>query len=406
MTKVYKQLSELGNIVTGKTPSTANSELWDGDIPFITPTDIKGYDTYYQESTERTVSKYGASKQKKTILPPNTVCVTCIGSTIGKPCITKKESISNQQINSIIPNKDNDFRYVYYIIREGLPYFQLIGGGSGSGTPIISKNKFAKIKFPIETNLQVQRKIASILSSYDSLIENNTKRIRLLEQTAENLYKEWFVRFRFPGHENTEFVYVLPNGWKMEKVGMLCNTIGGGTPSTKKPEYWGGDIKWVTPSDITSKSSLPLLNIEGRITEEGLNKSSAKLLPPYSILMTSRASIGFFGLAPEQVCTNQGFISIIPNKEFMRMYILYSLKTRKEEIIANANGATFLEISKGRFREMKMVVPMSDLLERFELECSRIFNLVLTLERQSALLIRQRDLLLPRLMSGKLEVKS
>ncbi|MDE6808231.1 MAG: restriction endonuclease subunit S, partial [Prevotella sp.] len=261
-----------------------------------------------------------------------------------------------------------------------------------------------KIKYP--KSKAIQEKIGKTLFSYDSLIENNTKRIRLLERMAENLYKEWFVRFRFPGYENTEFVNGLPKGWKIERIGALCETIGGGTPSTEKAEYWNGNIKWVTPSDITSKSSLPLLNIEGRITEEGLKKSSAKMLPPHSILMTSRASIGFFGIAPEPVCTNQGFISIVPNEESMRMYMLYSLKMRREEIIANANGATFLEISKGRFRNMKMIVPTNDLLEKFELKCQYIFNLVLTLERQSALLTHQRDLLLPRLMSGKLEVKA
>ncbi|MDE6689210.1 MAG: restriction endonuclease subunit S, partial [Prevotella sp.] len=293
---------------------------------------------------------------------------------------------------------DNDF--VYYLFKQ--QYIRELSansmtGASGRQRADLKFIKRIKISLPI---LPIQCKIASILSAYDSLIENNTKRIRLLEQMAENLYKEWFVRFRFPGYENTEFVNGLPKGWKIERIGALCETIGGGTPSTEKAEYWNGNIKWVTPSDITSKSSLPLLNIEGRITEEGLKKSSAKMLPPHSILMTSRASIGFFGIAPEPVCTNQGFISIVPNEESMRMYMLYSLKMRREEIIANANGATFLEISKGRFRNMKMIVPTNDLLEKFELKCQYIFNLVLTLERQSALLTHQRDLLLPRLMSG------
>ena len=259
-----------------------------------------------------------------------------------------------------------------------------------------------KIKFP--KNKYAQIKIGTILKTYDTLIENNTKRIRLLEQMAENLYKEWFVRFRFPGHENVEMENGLPKGWKVERIGNVCETIGGGTPSTSNENYWGGDIKWVTPSDITSKSSLPLLNIAGRITEEGLKRSSAKLLPPYTILMTSRASIGFFGICPESVCTNQGFISIIPNEENTRMFLLYSLKTRKEEIIANANGSTFLEISKGRFRKMKTLVPSEDILIKFEKKEQLFFNEILKLELQNQLLTRQRDLLLPRLMSGKLEV--
>lgn len=293
---------------------------------------------------------------------------------------------------------DVDYLF-YYLNVQGLRYLDT---GAAQSQITISNLKHHKVFIP---ELLVQQKIASILSTYDTLIENNTKRIRLLEQMAENLYKEWFVRFRFPGHENVEMENGLPKGWNVERIGNVCETIGGGTPSTTSPEYWGGSIKWVTPSDITTKKSLPLLNIEGRITEEGLKKSSAKLLPPYTILMTSRASIGYFGVSPESVCTNQGFISIIPNKENMRMYLLYSLKARKEEIIANANGSTFLEISKGRFRKMKILVPTSSMLNEFEKKSMMIFKEVLHLEHQSTLLTRQRDLLLPRLMSGKLEVR-
>ena len=172
MAREYKQVCELGEIITGKTPSTANASLWNGNIPFITPTDIKGYDVFYQDVTERTVSSYGALKQKKTILPPNAVCVSSI-ATIGKMCLTSCASITNQQINSIIVNKANDYRYVLYLLRYNLPYLQLVGGGSGSGTPIISKNKLAKFKFLVEENLPIQKKIASILSTYDTLIENN-----------------------------------------------------------------------------------------------------------------------------------------------------------------------------------------------------------------------------------------
>lgn len=404
MAREYKQVCELGEIITGKTPSTANVSLWNGNIPFITPTDIKGYDVFYQDVTERTVSSYGALKQKKTILPPNAVCVSSI-ATIGKMCLTSCVSITNQQINSIVVNKANDYRYVLYLLRYNLPYLQLVGGGSGSGTPIISKNKLAKFKFLVEEDLPKQQKIASILSTYDTLIENNNRRIRLLEQMAENLYKEWFVRFRFPGHEKVEMENGLPKGWEFKKISNICETIGGGTPSTTNSAYWGGNIKWVTPSDITSKNSLALLKIEGRITEEGLRKSAAKLLPPYTILMTSRASIGFFGLCPDSVCTNQGFISIVPNKANTRMYLLYTLKERKDEIIANANGSTFLEISKGRFRKMKVLIPPEVILDMYEKRSHIIFNEVLNLEKQTTLLTRQRDLLLPRLMSGKLEVK-
>ena len=254
--------------------------------------------------------------------------------------------------------------------------------------------------------LHVQKEIASILSNYDTLININTKRIKLLEESARELYKEWFVRMRFPGYEQTKFVKGIPVGWDVKTIDEICDSVGGGTPSTSNANYWGGKIKWVTPTDITSKQSLPLINIEGRITEAGLRQSSTKLLPAGAILMTSRASIGFFGICKEQVCTNQGFISIIPNEENLRMYMLCNLMMRREEIISNANGATFLEISKGRFRKMEMLIPNNDVLSAFEERCSTTFDAVYNLEIQNQKLAATRDRLLPRLLSGGLKVKA
>lgn len=315
--------------------------------------------------------------------------------------IAKGKYWVNNHAHIVRNNKHSDLQYICYLLNN----LDIAGYVTGSAQPKLSQGNLNKIKIQLPS-LSTQQKIASILSSYDRLIENNTRRIRLLEQMAENLYKEWFVRFRFPEHENVEMVNGLPKGWEVKRISNVCETIGGGTPSTTNSAYWGGDIKWVTPSDITSKKSLALLKIAGRITEEGLKKSSAKLLPPYTILMTSRASIGFFGICPDNVCTNQGFISIIPNKDNVRMYLLYTFKARKEEIISNANGSTFLEISKGRFRKMKLLVPTEDILNMFEKRTMLNFREVLHLEMQNQLLTRQRDLLLPRLMSGKLEVKS
>ena len=310
----------------------------------------------------------------------------------------------NATDNTLITTCDTS-KILYYFAYYLLKLYNLNSFAGGAAQPLITQSILKRLKCDIP-DLEAQRRIASILSAYDNLIENNNRRIRLLEQMAENLYKEWFVRFRFPGHEKVEMENGLPKGWKYVKIGDVCETIGGGTPSTAKPEYWDGDIKWVTPTDITSKNSLPLLKVEGRITEEGLKKSSTKLLPPYTILMTSRASIGFFGIAPFEVCTNQGFISIIPQKDNLRMYMLYMLKSMKEKIIANANGSTFLEISKGRFRKMKTLLPKDSILDSFEKKTMTIFNKIMNLEQQNQLLTRQRDLLLPRLMSGKIAVNA
>ena len=292
----------------------------------------------------------------------------------------------------------------YYLLA---PYSQhrIKQSANGSTVEHVNMPNIRGLKTELPT-LHVQKEIASILSNYDTLININTKRIKLLEESARELYKEWFVRMRFPGYEQTKFVKGIPVGWDVKTIDEICDSVGGGTPSTSNANYWGGKIKWVTPTDITSKQSLPLINIEGRITEAGLRQSSTKLLPAGAILMTSRASIGFFGICKEQVCTNQGFISIIPNEENLRMYMLCNLMMRREEIISNANGATFLEISKGRFRKMEMLIPNNDVLSAFEERCSTTFDAVYNLEIQNQKLAATRDRLLPRLLSGGLKVKA
>ncbi|WP_424050763.1 restriction endonuclease subunit S [Prevotella melaninogenica] len=377
----------------------------EGTYKYLRITDIVPYyvnfDTVpFCKITEKDVSKY--------IVKEGDILIARTGATTGYNYVVPS-GISNTVyasylIRFIVDKKLVLPLFMKYVLKTQSYYGFINNYIGGSAQPGMNAKVFTKFNIP-KLSLVTQQKIASILSSYDRLIENNTRRIRLLEQMAENLYKEWFVRFRFPEHENVEMVNGLPKGWKVKRISNVCKTIGGGTPSTTNSAYWGGDIKWVTPSDITSKKSLALLKIAGRITEEGLKKSSAKLLPPYTILMTSRASIGFFGICPDNVCTNQGFISIIPNKDNVRMYLLYTFKARKEEIISNANGSTFLEISKGRFRKMKLLVPSEDILNMFEKRTMLNFREVLHLEMQNQLLTRQRDLLLPRLMSGKLEVK-
>ncbi len=238
--------------------------------------------------------------------------------------------------------------------------------------------------------LPTQRKIASILSAYDDLIENNLKRIKLLEEKA-------FLRYK--GIVKSE---------KIEEffIDEVCDTLGGGTPATGDRRFWDeGEILWFSPTDLTKHNSIVLLDSDKKITELGLQKSSAKLVPPKTILMTSRASIGYFGLINKPASTNQGFINIIPFNEKHRAYMLFDLKNRKEEIIGNANGSTFLEISKGKFRQMKIKIPKDEkVLIDFENEFETLFNLIENLLKQNTKLREARDILLPRLMSGVIEM--
>jgi type I restriction enzyme S subunit len=238
--------------------------------------------------------------------------------------------------------------------------------------------------------LPTQRRIASILSAYDDLIENNLKRIKLLEEKA-------FLRYKGIVREEKM------NEFLIEAV---CETLGGGTPATGNPNFWNdGEILWFSPTDLTKHHSILLLDSEKKITELGLQKSSAKLVPPKTILMTSRASIGYFGLINKSASTNQGFINIIPFNENHKAYMLFDLKNRKEEIIGNANGSTFLEISKGKFRQMKIRLPKDEkVLIDFEKEFEVTFKFIENLLKQNTKLREARDILLPKLMNGQIEV--
>jgi len=251
----------------------------------------------------------------------------------------------------------------------------------------------------------IQHQIVQILSAYDDLIENNRRRIQLLEESARLLYREWFVHLRFPGHEHVKIVDGVPEGWEKKLISEVCETVGGGTPSTQKAEYWiDGDIPWVVPTDITRSKSLALLDTEKKITDSGLRNSSAKMVPPYTILMTSRASVGFFALTEKEVCTNQGFINVIPHVEESRMYILHNLMYRVDEIRSHAGGSTYKEINKTRFRALSIIIPTELLLKEFSDASYLIFKQVQALEQQNRKLHQARDLLLPRLMNGEITV--
>lgn len=250
----------------------------------------------------------------------------------------------------------------------------------------------------------MQARIASILSAYDNLIENNRRRIALLEQAARLLYKEWFVRLRFPGHEHVRVMDGVPEGWEKKKIADVCETVGGGTPSTKVSEYWNGEITWIVPTDVTNNDCLVLLDSERKITDKGLRESSAKMIPAESILMTSRASVGYFALVDSAVCTNQGFINIIPHRAELRMYLLFNLMSRVAEIRRNAKGSTYLEISKGRFRAIDIVLPPKTIADEFGKITNDLIHQVRCLKLSTLKLEKARDLLLPRLMNGEIAI--
>jgi len=252
--------------------------------------------------------------------------------------------------------------------------------------------------------LHEQIAIRAVVTAYDDLIATNRRRIQLLEDAARRLHREWFVHLRYPGHELVTVKVGVPQGWTNLTMNDVCDAIGGGTPSTERSEYWGGDVVWVTPTDVTRNDCLVMLDSAKKITEVGLANSSAKLVPAETILMTSRASIGFFALMDQPVCTNQGFISVIPKQDNTRMYLLFNMMGRVEEMITLATGSTFKELSKKTFRSLPINWPTPDILQAFEDTVYPMIQQTRHIKKQSEQLKRARDLLLPKLMSGQLDV--
>jgi type I restriction enzyme, S subunit len=387
----YK-IEELCEIKGGKR-LPANHELLDvfTNHPYIRARDIGNgvidfnKPVYLDEKTHYLISRY--------IVKKDDIVITIVGANIGDvgliPIELDNANLTENAVKLTSFNEKCHFKYLlYFFLSPGKKHqIQQISAGSAQGKLGIYKIKEIEVILP---PLSIQRKIASILSAYDDMIENNLKRIKLLEEKAFLRYKE------------------IVRSEKMEEyfIENVCETIGGGTPSTGNPQFWAdGNILWFSPTDLTKHNSFVLLDSEKKISELGLQKSSAKLVPPKTILMTSRASIGYFGLINKPVSTNQGFINIIPHKEFYRAYILFDLKSRKDEIIGNANGSTFLEISKSKFRQMKIRVPKNELvLMEFESEFDIIFNFIENLLKQNAHLRQARDILLPKLMSGEIAV--
>jgi len=210
--KTKCKIGDLGQVVTGKTPSTSKREYYGHEYPFITPSDITGS---FHVTPATYLSSEGARLLNKIMIPAKSVCYTCIAS-IGKICVTKEDSFTNQQINSIIVDEEkNDFRYVYYLLKFYTNHIKAIA--TGAATPIVNKERFSNVEVSVH-KLDKQKRIADILSAYDDLIENNQKQIKLLEEAAMRLYKEWFVKLRFPGHENTKIVDGVPERWRQGQL--------------------------------------------------------------------------------------------------------------------------------------------------------------------------------------------
>jgi type I restriction enzyme, S subunit len=398
-----RPLGDCVKFLSGGTPNKGTIEFWGGDIPWVSSAEMT---ERFVSDTSLRITPAGLEAGSR-LVPEGVTFAVVRGMSLAKEfriSLAMRPMAFNQDVKALIPKEGIDGRFIFYSLSANANAIRDLATEAAHGTKKLEMDRLYGFRIHVPDDPEAQKFVASVAYAYDKLIATNQRRIVLLEEAARRLYREWFVHLRFPGHEAVKLVDGLPEGWQPMALGDVCEAIGGGTPSTTRPEFWDGDVAWVTPTDVTRNDCLALLESERKITEAGLNNSSAKLVPPNTILMTSRASIGFFALMDVPVCTNQGFISVLPKLENSRMFLLQNLLTRVEEMVGLATGATFKELSKKSFRALTIVWPAGSLLAQFEAKVFPLIEQVRLIKKQNRALVQARDALLPKLMSGQLDV--
>lgn len=395
----YKTLDKLGKAARGKSKHRPRNDkkLFGGVYPFIQTADVKKANFYISEYSE-TYNEIGLAQSK--LWDTGTLCIT-IAANIADTGILSIPACFPDSIIGFIPYDGiSDVRFIKYCFDILQRKCKQISQGTAQDN--LSWEKLLTIKFPVPP-LKIQCRIADILFRYDSLIENYQKQIKLLEEAAQRLYKEWFVDLRFPGYENTKIVDGVAEGWEKKQIKDICSLItSGGTPSRNNKSFWNnGNIKWVKTKELNDTW---IIDTEEHITETGLNSSSAKIFPPNTLLMAIYASptLGRLGILGYEACCNQAALGLIPNEFVSWQWLFYKLYELRDKFNSIARGAGQQNISAIVVKNMEIVVPEKKLIDKYTSFVTEIFNRQRTIICKIKLLTEARDRLLPKLMNGEL----
>ena len=365
----------------------------DNDLVYYPHAEKDRYDEYVLNEGDVLIQTVGSWQYN-----PNSV----VGKVVRVPYY-HKGSLLNQNIVKIIPNNGYNNAFIFYRLKCRDFAGHVLGEARGAANQAsITLDTIKRFSFDCPL-LSTQQRIATILSRYDSLIENYRKQIKLLEEAAQRLYKEWFIDLRFPGHENTKIVDGVPEGWEKKKVKEVCDTTSGGTPSRSKTEFYTGDILWVKTKELNDDF---IFDTEEKITEDAIRNSSAKMVPSGSILMAMYgATIGKLGIATKELSCNQACcVFLLPEDSTLRLYLYNWLLNSRTLLISMGKGAAQPNLSQDMIKNLEVVVPSSCLLAKFDSKVKPLYRIMSYHSFQLRLLTEARDRLLPKLMSGAIEV--
>lgn len=343
---------------------------------------------------------------KVTEFQENDILISNIRPYFKKIWKADRNGCCSNDVLCIRASNDVDTDFLYYLLSQDLFFAYVMSGAKGCKMPRGDKEQIMNWEIVIPSEKEDQRRIASILSSLDRKIELNNKINADLEEMAQAIFKNWFVDFE--PFKDGKFVDselgMIPEGWKVGRLDEIADVVGGSTPSKAKPEYYTQKgIAWLTPKDLSNHPAVYTSRGEIDITEEGYNSTSTKLMPKGTILFTSRAPIGYISIAQNDICTNQGFKSLVPKKAGT-CFLYCFLKYVTPEIENKSTGSTFKEASGALMKSLQVIMPDQKVFEEFEEIVSPLFARIESLEKENSRLSLLRDTLLPRLMSGELEV--
>lgn len=416
-------------IGSGATPRGGRETYLDaGPVAFIRSQNVHN-DGFRKEGLAY-ITEEQAKKLDNVSVGADDVLINITGDSVARVCLAPADVLParvNQHVAIIRPkSQEIDPRYLRFFLVAPRQQELLLSLASGGGTrKALTKTMLENLRIP-KPPLDVQRRMVEPLDLIEQCIRWRCRTNDTLESLARAIFKSWFIDFDpvcakatgqqpgrmdadtaalFPSEFEDSELGLIPKGWRVEPIGNVIDTVSGSTPSTRNPEYWEpAEYWWATPKDLSRLSSPVLWKTERRISEAGLQRIGSGLLPKGSLLLSSRAPIGYLALSQVPTAINQGFIGMLPAGHVTPSYMLFWCRFNMDTILQHANGSTFLEISRSSFRLIRMLVPPEPVVLRFHEVVDPLLERIAHNERLRGVLTELRDTLLPRLITGKLRI--
>ena len=376
-------VKELGEIITGNTPPRNDPDFYGDYKPFIKATDISE-SSKYTYKPEEYYSEKAYKKYIRSLIPKGSTCVVTIGSVGKKMTMAHCDLFINQAMNAIVPNQNFDSEYVYYVMKNNIHKLKKLDSGTASGRENVSKSAFSNMEIEIDDDITKQKKIGRILSAYDNLIENNQKQIKLLEEAAQRLYKQWFIDLRYPGHETTKIVDGIPEGWKKEIVGNLI----------KKVEL----TPQIEAKDYLLEGKIPVIDQSRNFIAGYTNNDDAIVKENCAVIVFGDHTRILKYIQFPFAKGADGTQLIVSNNECMPQSLFYCSLINVD--LSNYHYARHFKYLKAE----EIVVPDVQIANKFDKLAKEFFAKIQNCRHQILSLQKSRDHLIPKLMSDKIKI--